>query len=87
MTTQLDLFGTLPNENKHRYWRQRLKQWPQEAFESRHHTESSGWGMAMLGGWFADLLHRDGAMDEMEYMRWTNFERRLQRWDHKKNLK
>jgi hypothetical protein len=39
----------------------------------------------MLGGWFADLLHRDGAMDEMEYMRWTRFERRLQRWDQKKN--
>jgi hypothetical protein len=34
--TQLDLFGTLPNENKHRYWRQRLKQWPQEGVESRH---------------------------------------------------
>lgn len=78
---QLELFGTLPNETKHRYWRTRLKQWPQEAFESRHDTESNGWGLAVQGGKFADWLHKDGAMTDMEYMRWTKFEQRLQRWE------
>jgi hypothetical protein len=40
--------------------------------------------MAFQGGWFADLLHRDGAMGEMEYLRWQDFERRIKRWELKK---
>lgn len=81
--TQLDLFGTLPDERKHRYWRSRLREWPKEVYECRHMIHSSGWSMATQGGWFADLLHRAGAMGELEYLRWKNFERRVKRWDIK----
>jgi hypothetical protein len=82
--TQLDLFGTLPNERLHRYWRRRLRDWPREVFQSRHAIHTTGWSMAAQGCWFADLLHRDGAMGELEYLRWKNFERRLERWEQKK---
>jgi hypothetical protein len=85
--TQLDLFGTLPNEQRHRYWRKRLSDWPREVLESRHHIHTSGWGMAAQGGWFADLLHRDGAMGELEYIRWQSFERRVKRWEQNKLMK
>ena len=84
MTTQLDLFGTLPNERQHRYWRRRLRDWPGEVLESRHHIHTTGWSMAAQGCWFADLLHRDGAMSELEYLRWQDFERRIKRWELKK---
>jgi len=84
MTTQLDLFGTLPNERLHRYWRRRLRDWPREVLESRHAIHTTGWSMAAQGCWFADLLHRDGAMGEMEYLRWQDFERRIKRWELKK---
>lgn len=84
MSTQLELFGTLPNERVHKYWRGRLRDWPREVFESRKDIYSSGWSMASQGGWFADLLHRDGAMSDLEYLRWKNFERRLERWEQKK---
>lgn len=40
--------------------------------------------MAAQGCWFADLLHRDGAMSELEYLRWQDFERRIKRWELKK---
>jgi hypothetical protein len=83
---QLELFGKLPNEERHRYWRSRLKQWPCEVFESRHHPDSSGWGMAAQGGKFADWLYKAGAMTEMEYLRWTRFDRRVQRWEQKNNF-
>lgn len=83
--TQLELFGTLPNERLHRYWRGRLRNWPREVFEFRHHIHTTGWSMAAQGCWFADLLHRDGEMTYVEYLRWKNFERRLQRWEQKKN--
>lgn len=43
--------------------------------------------MAAQGGWFADLLHRDGAMGEMEYLRWQDFERRIKRWEQNKLMK
>lgn len=84
MTTQLDLFGTLPNERQHRYWRRRLRDWPGEVLESRHAIHTTGWSMAAQGGWFADLLHRAGAMGELEYLRWQGFERRIKRWELKK---
>jgi transposase len=43
--------------------------------------------MAAQGCWFADLLHRDGAMGELEYIRWQNFERRVKRWEQIKLMK
>jgi hypothetical protein len=43
--------------------------------------------MAAQGGWFADLLHRDGAMGELEYIRWQSFERRVKRWEQNKLMK
>lgn len=81
---QLDLFAPLPNERQHRYWRRQLRDWPREVLESRHAIHSSGWSMATQGGWFADLLHRDGVMGELEYLRWQRFERRIKRWEQKK---
>jgi hypothetical protein len=81
---QLDLFGKLPNEEKHRYWRKRLKQWPCEVFESRHHLDTTGWSMATQASAFAHWLHKDGAMTDMEYMRWTKFERRVERWERRR---
>jgi hypothetical protein len=84
---QLDLFAVNPNEQRHRYWRKRLRDWPGEVLESRHHIHTTGWSMAAQGGWFADLLHRDGAMGELEYIRWQSFERRVKRWEQNKLMK
>jgi hypothetical protein len=42
--------------------------------------------MAAQGGKFADWLYRDGAMTEMEYLRWTRFDRRVQRLEQKNNF-
>jgi len=42
--------------------------------------------MAAQGGKFADWLYKAGAMTEMEYLRWTRFDRRVQRWEQKNNF-
>lgn len=76
---QLELFALRSTNRLIPYWRERLAAWPREVWEFRHRPHTTGFSMAMQGGWFADLLHKDGSMTAREYSRWQRFDRRVYR--------
>lgn len=80
--TQLELFQSTGWEHLFPYWRERLKNWPAEAWMFRHNRETTGWSVARQGYAFAQWLFSHGQMSREELKRWWRFSRRLDAWDH-----
>jgi hypothetical protein len=88
MNRQLELFSDEYREPAHfvTYYRQALKKWPDSVMYYRHHRDSTGWSMATGGFFYARCCFSRGVITREQFRKYWKFNRRVRRWDSKKEL-